>query len=274
MAYCLTTAGGIAFDELAEGSEINYGHNPRATRKLRCAWADAPDLAKELWGISNYIGGVFFAPNPAKHPMFNGLVCNDVTITPLGKPTGAEHTWAEAILTVDYGLPITDNFLEFTYDHSVETSTRAKEAWEFVDENKSTVTGELLEDMNVSVQFLNMNITQYKFPTDPTTVITSLLGKVNNAVFFGHAIGTVLYSGATVNSSYFITDTSDVVDDKKYFTIRHSFLVSPFDHRKKWNEQTGSYQFVRAKFDNTLELWGTGDFSQLGIFNPSISVPI
>jgi hypothetical protein len=143
--------GGVAYDELHHGSgQIKLGSNQGAVRRLVCAWTDAVKLGMLLRGWTQVTANTWRPSTPQAHPAGIGMYCTDVSVSPIGKPSG-ENTWQYAALAAEYktvlrnlyigpGQQESYDLLDEELDFSADVAALGKTGWTYDDDSSPVQT--------------------------------------------------------------------------------------------------------------------------------------
>lgn len=84
-------------------------------------------------------------------------------------------------------------------------------------------------DLGVPVMCFDFTITNHKLAAIGTATYLSVTGCVNSVIFFGQAIGTVLYEGPGVQGQFFVAGvpTWDAAHHFKYRSVPHNQIMRP-----------------------------------------------
>lgn len=214
---------GFDVEEQNGSGRIFVGENGKLTgeRVYKILWEDALEfsllLAKRSWEV---VGDYLVPKIPeGSWTLDDGTVlyCTTTEITGIGKPAGAPAaiTYDWAIVTCRY-QPLgiiavggsTDDITELGeigMDFSSEYITAPRGSFIFADSFKL-----IDEPMGIQLFYQEVTVSLKNLETIPRSGIRACIGKVNDRIFSGAAIGTVLFLGATATMS--LTDQAPRYD--------------------------------------------------------------
>lgn len=211
----------IPFEELAGSPRIRIAEGRfTATREFKIAWGDSVSFAVELLGGYQNVGGSFVFSEPAIFPGVPQAVCRDVEFDPFPLDKIATNASAAlvgntnlppfALVTARYTIPANNNrrqrrkhqpdvppgtFLTYSGELSAEYCTVPARTFRW-----SADDSPLADDFGASLLIPTEEIVlmweRVPYELAPWDAIRDARGKLNDAPFFNHAAGTVLFLGA------------------------------------------------------------------------------
>lgn len=262
----------IAFEEM-ESSPVErlLPSGFQATRRLKCAWADRLDLARELSGSAEWVEDALVVTPAATYPTFSAAAVRSVEISPFGSVSAdAEDSslaaYPAAILTVRYATPSADSsssaspttLVAESLEPTVEFLTLSADGLRWT----STTGTALLPDEAPSrlIRGLNWVYTRYRMPVVvPATF--SLVGKVNSASITSTTLGvsfaaeTLLYNPPTLRRTTSLAGVSD-------WQVTYRFSYRPTGWNRFWRSSTAAFEQIFTASAG-LTVYPTGDFTAL-----------
>jgi len=187
------------------------------TRIFKVDWADWPTFVELVWGVWQNVGSATTYIPASSFYGLPGMWASDIDIvpfqpdSPLGGPVSlggiqVGYNWAK--ITVTYKpFPIPDGrypnvpngtFLVIDGNIGSEYMSVPGRHWQWPD--NTTAEDDLTAGLLVPHESIQMSWRWV--PQPPWTAMRTIRGCVNNAAFFGHAAGNVLFLGATYDREY------------------------------------------------------------------------
>jgi hypothetical protein len=209
--------GGIRCEELRDGfSEgISWEEGPSATKMFLVPnWADRYTVCNALLGLSTYVfvGGHLTIQSPGSYPDSANMIARRISIKGLGAVTNGprQFQFTSAAVTVEYGVPQWQgpggdpNQSLDANQPMVFATQKIRFAGQWLSIQGSSLrsaAGPLTENFARFVGVNDLSVTFFQFPFLPPPAMRSVVGKMNNAYFFGAATGTLMLTGIDTNSS-------------------------------------------------------------------------
>lgn len=263
MGELCQTINGIACAVLDDGYKASFSNSgtSSASRKIKCAWTDAPALKSYLLTANNTTISGFTFEVGEEHPLYVGLFVDTVDIEPLN------GLFKEAVLVVGY-KPSEFDPLEPTVIREDRIGIASnvvplmKESFKFGD-GKS---GE--RDADYLVAYIHYSVTFKNVSTVPIGAVMTCYSKVHSGtmtVKIGSGSSTtvpgdqVLYNGI---EDIVVGYTSS---GPQKFDVTHNFLIAPISLQKEYNPYSTAGN-VWDRFEVvTPTKYGTANFSSLGV---------
>jgi hypothetical protein len=244
-------------------------------------WANSDQVANELMGYSSRVGDVTVRHPPHQHPLSTNLLCDDVQIEPVGRPTlntvglpsytggflahatyrsppfnGYEAQDPEKQHQIDpTAAPILYCTQELDFDSEELLYEGRSYVWDSDatgNYNGSPLAGQSTHlPIKVPVGITTMTLTYHELPYMPMATVRSLRNKVNSATFLGVAAGKLLFLGAKstreVNRNGDIAQRVTLVFKERDYDWR-SFLQPNLIGFAKIKDGSGNYVFGSASF--------------------------
>jgi hypothetical protein len=184
-------------------------------------WANSDQVANELMGYSSRVGDVTVRHPPHQHPLSTNLLCDDVQIEPVGRPTlnaaGLPDYTGGFLAHATYRAPPFNGYEQQDpgNQHQIDPTSApilyCTQEIEFDSEELLHESREYLWDsdagaalsgksahvpVKVSVGITTMTLTYHELPYMPMATVRSLRNKINSSQFLGVAAFKLLFLGA------------------------------------------------------------------------------
>lgn len=190
----------------------------RATRIFMCEWDEAPTHMRYLWA--------------QPHPEFTFLRPKGIRLEPMGAPqrgVGGVGRYSHRKIVVEYSFDYRD--VPLGEDPRVTVTARSMVLQTGAGRTYSD-TGEMIDSVDDQVG-ITITIPIYTFDcavaTDPTSIITALVDKVNNDTHAGFAAGTLLFQDDFQVIQQYWHET-----ESWYFRLTYSLAYNANGHNRVW----------------------------------------
>lgn len=259
----------VPYLELHDGSQeqLDLG-SIKAQKKYLIAWSDRWQFAKDVAGTSKKVDaalGTIVRAVPLQYPDYPTLYASGLMMEATGRSTcnGAGNSiYTHCICTVTFSTPDFDYENPGTYGKAYQTISIAMSADIMTLPSRPLVFDTLYsgnpvkptESPGLVYPKAEITIVSHQIPELPLDIVFSMIGKLNNAVFLGCAIGTVLFVGANQNRQR--TSAGD-----KAWEVEYKFIYRPVDWNKFYSPApgvgfdflkdsvTGNYMYNYGNFD-------------------------
>lgn len=264
----------IAFEEM-ESSPVErlLTSGFEATRRLKCAWADRLDLARELSGSAEWVEDELVVTPAATYPNFSAASVRSVQIAPFGVISAdtvdaSQAAYPCAILTVHYATPSSDSSGSSSASPDTLVAESLEPTTEFLTISAdglrwgSTSGTALLPDESPGQQMRGLNwvYTRFRMPVVvPATF--SLVGKVNASSITSTTLGvsfaaeTLLYNPPLLKRTTSLAGVSD-------WQVTYRFSYRPTGWNRFWRSSTSTFDQIFTA-SGPLTVYPTGDFTAL-----------
>lgn len=257
----------VPYSVLHDGSSEEFDmKGVRATMKFLVAWADRWQFAKDVAGTSKNIGtdnAQIIRNIPLQYPHNKYLYANGLSIEPAGKSGCADnlsfYDWA--ICTVTFGTNDFDYenaqgsngqvYKTLSISMSAQFMTLPESPFKFYSDNTKCVL-----NPGMLIPQAEITLVSHQLPEINLDVIFNLVGKLNQAVFYGAPIGTVLFVGANQNRQA-------TADGVQAWQVEYKFLYRPVDWNKFWHPKPGVGWDYLVDTSSGNKIYSYGNFANL-----------
>jgi len=231
----------VQFSEAGNSPVEHYTwQGMNAERTLYCAWEDRQALVQLLLGKVSE----FTTTGPAPYPGTDGVYALDMTVRPfVDVPTGgtfdaasslAGYTGKKAQVDVKYETLVT-NMIGGAPAPEIEENTvltyTANVGGEFREMKgaglqwASNATLAVPDDIHAQkkIVIIDHQFHWRRLSSIPWNTIRACAGCVNNALFCGAPVGTVLFNGASITAEYILKISGSTYEAQWYPGLRYSF---------------------------------------------------
>lgn len=207
-----------------------------------------------------------------QHPNFPGMYCAEASWKPEGESSwdtsAKKSNWAAVRITATYRPPMFDptktdprDIYEEDLDFSVEELTLPSKSFKKTgssseDDKIQNVIRKLIPVCSYTLTLID--VPNLPGPNGDTSLIWSLQGKINSAVFKGAALKTALFLGATTSR----TMTSQGTRGWK-IALKHMVRPAGLEWDKVFHAKDGKFVQVDPVAGGGDPLYTTGDLNQL-----------
>lgn len=259
--YDKLTAGGIPYEEMGGSPTFRLSQNEAsASAVYLMSWSNIIAFWNEVFHY-DYAVLSGTPPFPMQMPDYPGLYADNIDTVPFidDKPGGTSAPTNSTIakVTVNFKTlpPLeTDGSSQFTQTITVggeflampaENADRAI-AWWPDGSGVRTSDGDITVGKVIPTVERNMNWS--RVPTVPWTAIRNCIGKLNNAVFLGAPIETVLFIGATITGTRNVGTAAATL-----YSLDYKFSEKPTNWNKFFRPTTGLFEYIKFGVDPGTE---------------------
>lgn len=265
----------VPYVELHEGSyeEVEPGV-VKAQKKYLIAWTDRWQFARDVAGTAQKVGsglGTILRVVPLQYAPNKNLYANGLSMESTGRSScdGAGNSiYTHCVCTVSFSTPVwdydsgTDNpgqydkpYKTLSISMSADIMTLPSRPWRF-----DTLSGGQIvpftTDPGLVYPKAEITVVSHQLPDIPLDIVFGLVGKLNDATFYGCAVGTVLFIGANQNRQ------RSAYGDKAW-EAEYRFIYRPVDWNKYFSPAPGvGFDFVKDR-STSARPYAYGDFSTL-----------
>lgn len=239
----MSTIGGFSYVELNKDSGTGtIAQDGQAVRVFQVAWTDFVAFTKALvggWTQVNPTTLTFAAAD--KHPDWP-FYCATTTYDHTGTPSssGGVSSWEFAIITATYKslqydiTPSPQDIFSQDIDISLDAEVQPPGSFETTDD--STPVDQPVTKLVPNITY---TMTYFALPTLNLSIIFSLLGQVNSALFQGASVGQMMFIGATASR----TTTTGAIPNWK---VAFKFIFRPVSWQKAFVAKKGDFVAVQT----------------------------
>lgn len=277
----------VPYEELKGSPKVRLsGGKMTGTRVFRVAWSDRVQMMGDLYGSYKTIGGVPSYTPPDPFPGFPWLIAKDIDIEPFdeegmdGDGAPNNYTSAGALVTATYeqvdndedagsNKPEVDNGTYLTYSSEIgaEYLTVPGRTWSFTGLTGADAKLPDDEPAGIKIPTESFTLSWTRVPRPPFAAARKMRGMLNNAIFNGFDIGTVLFLGAKYSREFQAIDLGLWKVDYMFEVKAVESTASPgtvlgWNHFYSRKAVAGEHWLTVKDEDNNLP-YKSGNFSTL-----------